>query len=254
MSEREDRWKQIQALYSNYFTLIRVNAIQHAEGWKGCFLSHKKCIQLAKHSKMDQIIVMEDDCVPFLNISDFVKRLNIICEQLNKLKAWHIFLGGVYGNSIPPATRSSKLIQIKNQKYQQIHFGFCTHLIIYNSSCYEFFLQHPVNRPIDHVWHGKLTALIPLPFLANQNNGFSNIQHKFVSNVSQKINNYNNTLMKKTLMLKENNNNGMNDRQIVSSNSQQKFIIKPMHQFDLKKKEQKAKRIDIMKWKLKYIK
>jgi hypothetical protein len=60
--------------------------------------------------------------------------------------------------------------------------------------------------------------------------------------------------MKKTLMLKENNNNGMNDRQIVSSNSQQKIIIKPMHQFDLKKKEQKAKRIDIMKWKLKYIK
>jgi hypothetical protein len=235
MLEREDRWKQIQSLYANHFTLIRVNAIHNNEGWKGCFLSHKKCIQLAKHSKMDQIIVMEDDCVPFININDFVKRLNTICEQLNKLKAWHILLGGVYGNMMP---RNLKIIQLKNQKCQQIYNGFCTHLIMYNSSCYDFVLQHPINRPIDHIWHGKLTALVPLPFLANQNNGFSNIQHKFVSNVSQKIHNYNNALMKK-LPTKEQNNNLNVIKSLNNNNNNmgvvvlQKYNLKPTYTFDL---------------------
>ena len=49
--------------FGNDFNLIRVDAIKHTNGHIGCFLSHKKCLQIAKELGLKNIIVMEDDCI-----------------------------------------------------------------------------------------------------------------------------------------------------------------------------------------------
>jgi GR25 family glycosyltransferase involved in LPS biosynthesis len=193
MSERKDRWQRIQNLFSKFFKLVRVEAVKHEEGWKGCFMSHKKCLQLAKEQNKRMIMVMEDDCVPFQNMFQFVTRLKLIKFQLERMKRWHIYLGGVFG--IHP----NSFFTFQKQNYASITAGFCTHFMIYNSNCYEFFLNHPIDKPIDHVWHNKLTALVSLPFLANQQNDYSNIRKKFVSDLHEKIMLANGELLRRSL-------------------------------------------------------
>lgn len=194
--ERKDRWNRIQSIYSKHINLVRVDAVKHAEGWKGCFLSHKKCLQLAKDTGMRNIIVMEDDCIPFINIIDFVTRLHAIKLQLDRLKKWHIFLGGVFGTGM----NFVRPFGINHHKYLRLEHGFCTHLMIYNHTSYDFFLNHPLNKPIDHVWHKKLVALVSLPFLANQYDNFSNIRQKYVTDLYSKIIRCNAELLRKSVM------------------------------------------------------
>ena len=63
LSERTDRWEQIITELGTDFNLIRVNAVKHEIGTIGCFMSHQKCIQIAKDNGLSSIIVAEDDCI-----------------------------------------------------------------------------------------------------------------------------------------------------------------------------------------------
>lgn len=183
MANRPDRWHYINNLFGNHFNLIRVEATKHNEGWKGCFLSHKKCLQIAKENKLDNIIVMEDDCIPFINFPDFYNRVCLIQSHINEKRNynnWHIILGGVFSNkkiNVKSTTNNHGIV------YTEIDKGFCTHLMFYNHTSYEFFIQHPINNPIDHVWHNKLKAFVVLPFLANQRPNYSDISKKHTSSI-----------------------------------------------------------------------
>jgi GR25 family glycosyltransferase involved in LPS biosynthesis len=183
MADRPDRWHHISNLYGKHFNLIRVEATKHNEGWKGCFLSHKKCLQIAKENKLENIIVMEDDCIPFINFPDFINRVNYVKSHIDEKRNynnWHIILGGVFSNS---KINVKSIINRQGILYAEINKGFCTHLMFYNHSSYDFFIQHPLNHPIDHVWHNKLKAFVVLPFLANQRPNYSNITNKHTSSI-----------------------------------------------------------------------
>lgn len=180
LEERTDRKEQIRKNFEGKTNihLEFVKAIKHDNGAQGCFLSHKKCIQLAKEKNMEYIIVLEDDCLP---MDKFENRLNTVLEYL-KTRTWGIFLGGVN------QTRKKNLLKkdiYKEEKFADIDFGTTTHFIIYHKSSYDFFLSLE-SAIIDQCWSGHINAVTIVPFLAIQSGGYSNIE-KLVLNYSFKM-------------------------------------------------------------------
>lgn len=174
LEERVDRLIQIKEDFIDY-NLIFVKAIEDEIGWKGCFLSHKKCIEIAKQKNLKYIIVMEDDCKKKNN---FDTNLNIIIEYLNKnINDWNLFLGGVtYVWNFNNLINLSEKINII-----EINTGKTTQFIIYNSNCYDYFLNFDIIIPIDKCWHNNLKTLVIVPFITTQYEGYSNIEKKNTS-------------------------------------------------------------------------
>lgn len=173
MEERKDRWEKIQHTFKN-FNLIRINAIKRKKGAIGCFLSHLECIKIAKEKGLKNIFVIEDDCIPYYTETNFNERLTNIKNILDVYDEWDIFLGG------PNTVFSHDVINsvcIENENFVKTQKGYTTHMICYNYKCYDFFLNiEPYSGiPVDKCWHEKLTAIIPVPFIAAQDEGYSNI-------------------------------------------------------------------------------
>jgi GR25 family glycosyltransferase involved in LPS biosynthesis len=65
LEDRKDRWAEIQESFRNWpVQLERIDAVRASPGWKGCFESHKKVVQLAKDKGYPWVLVLEDDCMP----------------------------------------------------------------------------------------------------------------------------------------------------------------------------------------------
>lgn len=178
LNERTDRWKHIIKQFNNQVNLIRVEAIKDKDGVIGCFKSHKKCLKIAKDKKLDQIIVIEDDCLlTKLYKNDFNKKLTDIISFLKQYKDWDLFLGGATG-----IDNNNIVKKINNNKFNllEINKGQTTHFMIYNKSSYDFIINADTNMPIDNVWYDKLRGLTIYPFIAQQLTGYSNIINRNV--------------------------------------------------------------------------
>ena len=94
LSTRPDRWASIQNDFKEWnLPMERMNALQRKPGWKGCTLSHKKCIQMAKERNYPWVLILEDDAVPIdTGYDQFMKLLPILWNSRN---TWDIFTGGV---------------------------------------------------------------------------------------------------------------------------------------------------------------
>lgn len=178
--ERKDRLEHIKKYFSEY-NIIPVNAVKHEVGYKGCFLSHKKCIHIAKEKKLKYIIVIEDDCLPLEN---FNKRLENIISFLDSYDNWDLFLGG--GFHICPFHIQGK-IENSIENLFKINGGYCMHFVIYNNTSYDYFLNQDISRPIDHTWQNNLQCIVPIPFIATQIDDFSNISNNIEKTFSRRI-------------------------------------------------------------------
>jgi len=181
--ERLDRKKQIILDFLPYkeVQLHFIEAIKNDDdGAIGCFLSHKKCLEIAKERNMKYMIVLEDDCLPMNN---FEIRLNKLLTYLDSNNDWDIFLGGV--------KKCNKIFEkktISDENIYKINRGHCSHLVIYNNSFYDTFLEVDETKyAVDTFWHKKYSVWILLPFLAYQRNGMSNIGNCYNGNF---INNF----------------------------------------------------------------
>ena len=195
LEERKDRLEHIKKNFPNY-NIIPVNAIKHAEGYKGCFLSHKKCIQIAKEKNLKYIIVIEDDCLP---LGNFSTRLENILGFLESYNNWDLLIGGGFlesynnwdlliggGFHICPLNIQGK-IETSIENLYKINGGYCMHFVIYNNTSYDYFLEQDISRPIDNVWQNNLQCIIPIPFIANQLDSFSDISNSIQASYSRKI-------------------------------------------------------------------
>lgn len=191
LKEREDRWEHIVKTFGNDFNLIKVEAIKHDEGWKGCFLSHKKCLQIAKNNKLKSIIVMEDDCDKFNE--SFAERLHKIKNYLDNNNDWYMFLGGTFCTG---TNHIIKKINYNQENIFEINFGYCMHLVIYNNKSYEKIINCEIAEPIDNIWPKLFNSLISIPFIATQKISYSNINTNQISSFTQKINSTNKRLTK----------------------------------------------------------
>ena len=170
LKERNDRWEHIENTFGKIFNIIRVDAVKNDDGVKGCFMSHKKCIKIAKEKNLKNIIVLEDDCTISNEYrKNFFEKFKEIYDFLENYSEWDIFLGGTtnlkYENIL-------KKIVFNNNKNTllEINRGNTTHFIVYNNTCYDFFLNQEMNIQIDCVWHNKLRGLTVYPLIANQLN------------------------------------------------------------------------------------
>lgn len=185
LPDRIDRWEKIKTAYPEY-NLIQVEAIRHEIGRIGCFLSHQKCVRMAKEANMKYICVLEDDCEPIenrglLDYKDFLENGH-----------WNIFIGGGTG------TWHDHVVQKVNDRLYRVTKIKTTHMICYHQSIYDFFLffdPYKTDLPIDRIWHGHMDATIPVPFIATQSNGYSDIEKKEMT-IGEKINICNRFLIK----------------------------------------------------------
>ena len=174
--ERTDRFEILKKDFNSY-NLIRVEALKHRNGKIGCFLSHQRCIEIAKSKNLPYICVIEDDCVPCEN---FKERLESIKQYLDTHNDWQLFIGG---GCFTKENNIIKKIDYSAHKLVLVDLISCTHFIIYHNSVYDFFLNYPVYKKriaIDKCWWGHLKAIVPLPFLAHQRPYYSNISNKQV--------------------------------------------------------------------------
>lgn len=172
LDERIDRWQQIQRDFSNFqeFNLIRIPAIKHKRGKIGCFLSHKKCIQIAKDKGLKYIIVVEDDCIPCQNFSERFKQIK---QYLDGTDTWNIYLGGTV--KVQPKNIKNNFVY-GSERLVEIDKGNSTQFICYNNTIYDFYLNIETNIAVDKIWHNKFNALVSLPFIAYQGGGYSDIE------------------------------------------------------------------------------
>lgn len=173
LKKRKDRLEKIQQEFKSYNLKI-IEAEENVIGWIGCFKSHLKCIIIAKELELDYIIVIEDDCIKKDSFdTNIVKILNWLEKNMDK---WNIYLGGVTSvwdyNNLFKINKDLNLIEISR--------GKTSHFIIYNSNSFDFFLNHPIDTPIDKCWHNKLIGITSIPFLATQSIGYSDIENKEV--------------------------------------------------------------------------
>jgi GR25 family glycosyltransferase involved in LPS biosynthesis len=168
--------QRMNLIYNKFsdFNIIRIDAIKQTEGWKGCFMSHLKCIEYAKKNKLKNIWVLEDDCLPAENFKD---RIITIKEYLDNNNDWYIYLGGC--NRLNNDNFLSKT-NYKDENFIKINFSYCMHMVCYNEKIYDYLLNHPINIEIDKAWQKFTNAIVSVPFLAYQLSSYSYIQKKYV--------------------------------------------------------------------------
>lgn len=192
LPHRKDRWDHMVKTFSDpEFNLIRVEAETNKKPWIGCFLSHKKCLQIAKNEGLKNMWVLEDDCEP-IDPDNFKSRFLKIKNYLDSNNNWDIFLGGT-ATIIPHSHK--KVIKFEDQVFVEFHKAFMTHMVCYNSKVYDFYLDDKMLVPVDEFWFGKIKALIPVPFIATQLEGYSDIVRKKKSD-KKRISDANDLLIK----------------------------------------------------------
>lgn len=93
LPERKDRWIRVENEFQTWRTVVeRVDAIRATPGWKGCSLSHRKCIEIAKNRGWEWVLIIEDDC----QLTDDAKNrfrelLPVLWARRNE---WDVFNGG----------------------------------------------------------------------------------------------------------------------------------------------------------------
>ena len=175
--ERIDRKTKLLETYKKYqdINLIFIEAIKHDKGATGCFMSHQKCLEIAKNKNLDYIIVLEDDTIPVENINFYDELVETI-SFLQTLNTWDIFLG--IGNKIKP-TNIQKVIKHNNNNYIITNKSFTLNLVIYNKTIYDFFLNAASDKePIDVYWNYKLDAIIRIPYFVKTYKTYSDIEKK----------------------------------------------------------------------------
>jgi hypothetical protein len=182
LKHRTDKIKEFKSNFSKYFNIIVIDAIKEEEGWKGCLYSHLKCIKYAKENNLKYIIVFEDDACP--KYKDWFEKFKNIKEQVFDTKNdWDIFIGG--------STKTYKKHKISKYDLENNLYRVCktqnTHSIVYNHTCYDFFLNCNQSKPIDLVWHNQIKCIMSIPFLFTVKNFVSDISKEW-NKLSDKIN------------------------------------------------------------------
>ena len=198
LDKRPDKMEHINNMFEKYFKINRIDAVYREEGWRGCLLSHIKCIKYAKENNLKYIMVMEDDCVDMCP-NWYERIMKIKKEVFDKKNDWDIFLGG------------SLLTQLDNiSKYDfeydniyNISNSTNTHFIVYNHTSYDYILQRAnfSGGPIDVLWWYNLKCLMPVPFIFKSAPSISDIAGRYVDHTDMINNNE-----KKLLTYIKNNN------------------------------------------------
>lgn len=169
LDHRKDKWEQIQKDFKDWpVKLERVSAIKHTIGWKGCYLSHLKCVKIAKERNYPWVLYLEDDCMLTTGAKQrFTKLLPFLWDA-----RWHwdFFMGGLTG------VTGCGLINEEETLYMARGFG--AHFCLIHSNTYDRILDimdiEP-DEPCDSLYRSSMRLWITVPFIAKQYSGYSDI-------------------------------------------------------------------------------
>jgi len=166
LAHRSDRWAQIQEDFLSWgIPLERVEAVKDSPGWKGCWKSHKKCIQLAKDRGYPWVLVLEDDCYPEgEGRQKFLELLPILWDDR---KQFDIFLGGTGWIEEPKLLRNDPpIFSVKST---------LTHFTLVTEDAYDRILDMEMSEPIDEFYKKYMRTWCTVPHIANQRPGENDI-------------------------------------------------------------------------------
>jgi glycosyl transferase family 25 len=169
LDDRPDRFNEVAAEFNDWpMPIERISAVKKSPGYKGCFLSHIKCIKTAKERGYPWVLIVEDDCMLEENaITRFQNLLPYLWE--NKAN-WDIFNGGV------ASVKSSKVID-HDKKVFEVK-GHCTQFYLAHTDTYDKILNNAeeyFSKPVDVYYKITLRTWTVLPFIAIQRPNHSDI-------------------------------------------------------------------------------
>ena len=189
LESRKDRREHVEAQLASLMPQLvaeRFNAIKHWNGAIGCSMSHMRCIQIAKESGWDHVLVCEDD-VLFTNVPLFLTQLS---KFMATVPDWDVVL--LAGNNIPP-------YQVVNDACIQISSCQTTTAYVVRAHYYDtlidnyraginLLMRHPeqkINYAIDRYWfelqrRDRWFLITPL----------SVVQREDYSDIEQRVTNY----------------------------------------------------------------
>lgn len=142
------------------------NAIYDKDnGYKGCLLSHLEIIKYAAKKKLNNILIIEDDCL-------FLRKFNLpkFPDKYDML-----YLGGNIAN-----------IYDENKPWTKASI-WTTHSYIIHNSIFNYVIEHleKYDKEIDHFYknyvHVNKNTYILNPILTTQKEGYSNIQNNYTN-------------------------------------------------------------------------
>jgi len=175
LDSRPDKWQQTQAELANWpVTPQRISAVKYDPGWKGCTLSHIKCLTLADQRKVPWVLILEDDCE--LTPRALQRFTALLTYLWHHKRRWDIFSGGMTSVS------DVKVVNSHLSVYQAK--GLTTHFCLIHRDAYKKILKdipktpQTMKDPID-LWYSKhMRIWTTTPFLAVQRPTQSDIENK----------------------------------------------------------------------------
>jgi hypothetical protein len=169
LAHRDDRMNHIEQLRKRYPSIQFhiVDAIHDTNGVRGCVLSHKKAVELAKTKKLPYLFVIEDDCDFLMSEADLLRAVSCVLHYLPNVDV----VSGC-GNLVEmTAQKVAKVQDISFLKSPDIR---TTHCIFYGESSYDSILGLSEETAIDIQLNG-IHTLYTYPYLASQLPSFSDI-------------------------------------------------------------------------------
>lgn len=172
LDSRPDRLAHIQADFQTWGSPVeRISAVKRTPGWKGCSLSHLKCIRLAKERRYPWVLIIEDDC---MLQPEAYRRFQALLPFLWQTRdRWDFFNGGV------SLLKTYTVVDPKHQLFEVK--GYATQFYLVHSGVYDRILDnHPVEPaiPIDVYYEQRFRIWTQVPYLAIQRPGPSDIGTK----------------------------------------------------------------------------
>lgn len=179
LDNRTDKWEQIQKDFQDWpVKLERVSAIKDDTGWKGCYLSHLKCVKIAKERNYPWVLYLEDDCM--LTPGAKQRFTNLLPFLWYARPHWDYFMGGLSG------VTGCGLINVEQTLY--IARGFGAHFCLIHSDTYDRVLDimdiEP-EEPCDSLYRKAMRLWITIPFIAKQYAGYSDISNTHKDSYSE---------------------------------------------------------------------
>lgn len=163
-----------------FFNAINGNNVTNPypilNGAFGLILSNLEILKKAKQDNLKNILIIEDDCV----FNDEIKNIKSYMDLLPN--DWDMFyLGGnhnIWWNGTNPP-------EVVNEKIIKLHYTFTTHFVLINSRMFDILINElsKFSNPIDVIYtyiQKNYNVYCTKNNIANQLEGFSDIENKFV--------------------------------------------------------------------------
>jgi hypothetical protein len=176
LDSRPDRWKNIQKRFKHdQFKLRRFTPIEASNPQYSLLLTSIEILKVAKKEKLDNILILEDDCLPVnLDIWPKIKRW----LDTHKEK-WDIYSGGAQNIYFPTSVGETDGI-----KFYDPVWSTAAHFVYIPQRSYNKVISHYSNFKYvtnlvpfvsTDIHNNFLKTIVSHPFVAYQDSGYSDV-------------------------------------------------------------------------------